>query len=341
MPMTSTRARVADRLRGFVPTKGVSRRDLFGATFASVVLLACRHNADSREAGTPSKTITNRFGTYQIPVEAQRLLLMGNRFDLEVAVALGLTPIAMGQEYAFKGGPAEHVAPWVPYIPTGEEIFEARSAEIEYLLRLRPDLILCQGQHLDSTSYRNYNSLSAVAPIVPTNLVAWREDLEQVAGWLGREARLAETFRQYDALRDDIKRRHASRIARARVAFGSLEPPNLLLRSLNDPHGPAARALADLGGQFLAPSVPERTSRPGFYEIGMENLREMAPADAILLWAPTEEVRSAFLANPLWPLLPAVQAGRAIVSTNNVGQGSVYTVMECLRLWDQVYSALA
>ena len=320
---------------------GVSRRQLFGVAFASVALYACRNGADDRAAGRPAKTIVNRFGTYQIPAEPERLLLMGNRFDLEVAVALGMSPIAMGQEYAFKGGPAEYIAPWVPYTPAGEEVFEARSADIEYLMRLRPDLILCQGHHLDTTSYRNYKSLSAVAPIVHTNLLPWREDLEQLGGWLGRGQRLAETFREYDALLNDVKQRHSSRIASARVAFGSLEPPNLLLRNLDDPHGPAARALADLGGQFLAPSVPPRTDRPGFYEIGMENLREVAPADAILIWAPTEEIRANFLANPLWPLLPAVQAGRAIVSTNNVGQGSVYTVMECLRLWDQVYATLA
>ena len=95
------------------------------------------------------------------------------------------------------------------------------------------------------------------------------------------------------------------------MAFGSLEPPNLLLRSFNDPHDPAAQGLADLGGRVLVPSVPERTSRPGFYEIGMENLREMAPADAILLWAPTDAIRSAFLSNPLWPLLASGPDRRA------------------------------
>jgi hypothetical protein len=37
---------------------------------------------------------------------------------------------------------------------------------------------------------------------------------------------------------------------------------------------------------------------------------------------------------------PAAQAGRAVVSPNSVGQGSVYTVMECRRLCDRVDSIL-
>jgi|EndMetStandDraft_8_1072994.scaffolds.fasta_scaffold425273_2 hypothetical protein len=39
--------------------------------------------------------------------------------------------------------------------------------------------------------------------------------------------------------------------------------------------------------------------------------------------------------------LPQVQAGRATLAPNNVGSGSVYTIMETLRLWDQVYGTLS
>jgi iron complex transport system substrate-binding protein len=341
MLMTSTRARLADLMPDFVRTVGVSRRDLFGTAFASVVLLACRNGADDRSAGGQHKTIEHQFGTSIIPTDPKRLLLMGNRFDLETALALNLAPIAIGQEYAFRGGSVEYVAPWVPYTPDGADVFKSAEVDVEHLLRLRPDLIFCQGYQMESSPSRDFKGLSAIAPVVPTNLLPWREDLQQVASWLGREGRLAETVRQYDALCDEIKQRHASRIAQARVAFGSVEPPTVWLRNLDDPNGPAARALADLGGQLHPLSVPPGGRKPGFFPIGMESIREIAGADAILLWAPTEEVRSAFLANPLWGLLPAVQAGRAVVSTNNVGQGSVYTVMECLRLWDQVYSTLA
>jgi ABC-type Fe3+-hydroxamate transport system substrate-binding protein len=180
--------------------------------------------------------------------------------------------------------------------------------------------------------------LSRVAPVVPTNLLTWREDLQQVAGWLNREARLEQTFQAYDALRDGLKRKHAARLPAARVAFGSFEPPNLLLRDFDNTTGPATQALAELGGRLLP--LPVAASRPGFYTVSLENLQAMAAADGILIWAPDETARNLFLQSPLWPLLPAVQAGRAVVSPNNIGQGSVYTVMECLRLWDQVYSAL-
>jgi iron complex transport system substrate-binding protein len=310
--MPSQTCLIRDSCTGLTPIDGVTRRDLISSAFGAALLAACRSDVGPSVSAVQSRTITNRFGTYQIPLKADRLILMGNRFDLETARALDLSPVAIGQEYAFRGGPAEYVAPWVPYTPSNIEVFNAREATIEYLLRLRPDLLFCQGQHLDGTQYRSYKSLSAVAPIVPTNLLPWREDLQQVAGWLNREERLADTFRQYDELRDAIKQRHARRIASARVAFGHVEPPSIWLRSLDDLHGPAARALADLGGQLLPLSVPLANDRgPGFYQIGQESLREIAAADAILLWAPDESIRAAFLENPLWPRLSAVQAGRA------------------------------
>jgi hypothetical protein len=39
--------------------------------------------------------------------------------------------------------------------------------------------------------------------------------------------------------------------------------------------------------------------------------------------------------------LPQVQAGRVPLAPNNVVSGSVYTIMETLRLWDQVYGTLS
>src|SRR5262249_29810142 len=114
------------------------------------------------------------------------------------------------------------------------------------------------------------------------------------------------------------------------------------LHDFEDKRGPATQALADLGGKILPLSVPyDPTLSPRQRPISLGNLRLIDPADAILVWAPGDSERAAVLADPPWPLLPAVRAGHAVVSPNNVGAGSVYTVMECLRLWDQVYSTLS
>lgn len=51
--------------------------------------------------------------------------------------------------------------------------------------------------------------------------------------------------------------------------------------------------------------------------------------------------RQKLLNSPLWPLLDVVKNDRVVITPNVLGTGSVYTRMECLRLWDQVYSKLA
>lgn len=43
----------------------------------------------------------------------------------------------------------------------------------------------------------------------------------------------------------------------------------------------------------------------------------------------------------LWQRLPAVQAGRVVVTDTRTNQGSVYAAMESLRLLDPLYSTLA
>ena len=245
----------------------------------------------------------------------------------------------MGIEYTFPGSHDPNVAPWVPFDPAGIETF-SMEASAEQILSFDPDLVILRGYTSEWYPDR-FAALSAVVPHVPTNMLPWRQDLERVAAWLGREDALARTFADYDAARDAVKARHAALIPTARMAFGSVEPPVVWLVT-TDATAPAAETLKDLGGVAMA--VPAGTSvEGGWYQISPENLGVIGQnADAVLLWAPTRDVLDSFVAgNPLWPRLPQVEAGRALLSPNNVGNGSVYTMMETIRLWDEVYASLA
>ncbi|MGD9894633.1 MAG: ABC transporter substrate-binding protein [Dehalococcoidia bacterium] len=323
----------------------VTRRGLMVGALATALFVACGDDRNEDAPPTAStRTITTKYGTYDIPTDPQRIVLMENRVELETAAALGLSPIAIGKFFSFTGGHHEFVAPWVPFTVSNEQFFDTFETDIEAMLQLRPDLIVSGTTWLDrdDPSARSYSALRAVAPVVPINVdLPWREALQEVAGWLGREDRLAETLREFDALRDGIKQKHASRIQHARVAYGSYESPNLFLRDFDEAKGPATKALSELGGHLLPLSVPVDPRFQGNRPISMENLRVLEEADAILIWAPDPVQRAEFMGNPLWPLLPAVRAGRAVVAPQNVGAGFLYTIMECLRLWDQVYATLA
>jgi iron complex transport system substrate-binding protein len=318
----------------------VVRRDVLASALAVTLFILRGDEFISGAAEDTTKTITNEFGTYEIPVNPQRLLLMGNRLDLEIACALGLSPIAIGRENDFRGGAVDYVAPWVPFDPSAvESVFDLSSPDVEMVLALNPDMIFAAKRRLEP-DWIDFATLSAVAPVIPTDMLPWREDLQQVAGWLGRQDRLDQAFREFGDLQEAITVRHGGSIARARVVIGNFEAPNTLWLVEPEAIGvPARDALTALGGQQhpldLGPS-----EFAGWSSISMENLRLIEDADAILIWAADEDQRAELLAHPLWKMLPAVEDGRAIVSTNNLGYGSIYTIMECMRLWDEVYALL-
>lgn len=316
---------------------GPTRRQFMAG--ASAALGAGLLAGPARAQGT-AKTITTLNGTYDIPLNPQRLVLMGNRLDLETSLALGLSPVAMGFEYKFNNSHADVVAPWVPYDPANIEIFDWQEVTAEQILSYEPDLIFARYQEAEWKPER-FAAISKIAPVIPIGEGTWREDLTQVAGWLERSDALARVFAEHDTLRDDIKARHGERIASAKVSFGSVEPPVVWLCD-HKAAVPAAQSHADLGGQILPWPGAASDEFEGWMELSPENLGLIGESDAILFWAPTREILDEFVStSPLWDRLPPVAAGRAVLAPNNVGSGSVYTIMETLRLWDQVYGTLA
>jgi iron complex transport system substrate-binding protein len=286
-----------------------------------------------------AKSITTKLGTYDVPLDPKRIVLIGNRMDLETVVALGLKPVAMGIEFRFINSHADTVAPWVPFDPAGVETFDME-ASAEQILSYEPDLIFIRDVATGWNQPRT-DALMDVAPIITTGGLPWREDLAQIGEWLGRSEQAAATAAEFDALVETTKARHAEKLATAKVAFGSIEPPQVWVTDLTA-DAPAAQGLRALGGQAFTLPADAATYEGGWAGISPENLSLISDADALLFWGPTPDVFEQFHAStPLWDRLPAVEGGRAVISENNVGNGSVYTVMQTLRLWDQVYGTLA
>lgn len=315
----------------------LTRRGFLAASTAAIAASAFARPALAQSA---TKSITTTYGTYDIPADPKRVVLMGNRVDLEIALALGITPVAMGREFSFEGSHHPDVAPWVPFDPSGVEMFDPRAATAEQIFAYEPDLIIQRG-YTSEWEPERFTALSKIVPHIPTDTKPWREDMAQSGEWLGRGEQLAKVFTEHDALRDSIKAKYAALIPSKKMAYGSVEPPIVWLTGQSST-APAAQSLKDLGGVDMPfPSVVQPEG--GWGQLSPENLGLIGEgADAILLWAPTRDILDKFVAeNPLWPRLPQVESGRALLAPNNVGNGSVYTIMETLRLWDQVYATLA
>jgi len=79
--------------------------------------------------------VTNRFGSFDVPREPQRDVGWEGRRDLETALALGLSPIAVGSNAVGEDG---KLAPFVPFDLTGVQVTSRPSRTWSSSRRWRP-----------------------------------------------------------------------------------------------------------------------------------------------------------------------------------------------------------
>ena len=154
-----------------------------------------------------------------MPTDPQRVVGIEGRRDLETALALGLRPVGIGSNALYGG---DTPAPWLDLPLDGVTMIQQTEPSLEQIAALRPDLVLTRDLNIEELR----DELVAIAPVLPVGSGTdpddtgedWRTDLQRVAGWLGREDRLAETLATYDARRAEIAARHAGALSSAVVA---------------------------------------------------------------------------------------------------------------------------
>lgn len=270
-----------------------------------------------------SRSITTVLGTYDVPADPQRVVCIDSRLDLEPAVALGLAVI--GHAY---GAPE----PWVPADP--DWVFVGDIPDLEKVLALDPDLIICTDVGDRDSDYWPINRLRNVAPLLPPAYVwPWKEIVAKLGEWTGRTGAADSVLADYDALIADIKARRGDLIAGKTIAVVQPNGGGLVSiqaeMSLLQP-----QVLADLGGKMLSPDENQDTSAENFGTA-------FADVDGFLLVNHGEGLVEDLAANPLWTRLPAVAAGKVMAPLGNTNFGGVYTAMHIARLFDELYGMLA
>jgi iron complex transport system substrate-binding protein len=324
------------------PAAVTSRRTFLTLLGAAGLAAGCGAPTATAPAAPATRTVTHRFGTFEVPTDPQRVVGIEGRRDLETALALGLRPVGIGSNALYGG---DTPAPWLDLPLDGVTVIQQTEPGLEQIAALRPDLVLTRDSNIEELR----DELVALAPVLPVGSGTdpdntgddWRADLEQVAGWLGREDRLAATLAAYDAQRDEIAARHADPITSAVVAVVQYSAEGGTLEtSRTDGFYLQAQALGALGGRHL-PYLEELPRTDYIASFSTEQMGELAPADAILMIANTADDRAALDAQPLWQRLPAVAAGRVVLTDSRANYGSVYAAGEGLRLLDELYATLA
>jgi iron complex transport system substrate-binding protein len=270
-----------------------------------------------------TRSVTTVLGTYDIPADPQRVVCIDSRLDLEPAVALGLNVI--GHAY---GKPE----PWVPANP--DWTFVGEIPDLEQVLALDPDLIICTDVGDHDSEYWPINRLKDVAPVLPPDYThPFKQIVAELGAWTGRSNNADAVLAEYDALIADIKARRADLIAARSIAV--VQPwsdGTVYLQaelSLLQP-----QVMADLGSKTLAPVEGNVISAENFASIFGE-------VDAILYVNHGEGAVEQIAVDPLWTRVPAVAAGKTIAPLGNTNFGGVYTAMQIARFLDELYGLLA
>jgi iron complex transport system substrate-binding protein len=316
--------------------EGTRREFLAGAALTALLLAGC--GSETEPTAEPrTRTVKNRFGTFQVPTDPRRVVGLEGRRDFETAIALGLGIVGVGSNALFAD---DQIAPFIDFDISRVEIIEQTEPDLERIAALRPDLILTRASNIEELR----DPLARLAPLVPVDddgVIRWRPDLEQTARTLGRTDRLAPLLDGYDRRLARVKDRHAARIADATVAVVQFGEEGVFYASGTDGFYLQAQTVGDLGGNHL-PFLDTLTDEPGGSgEFSAEQTSRLEPADAILVIVNSAQERREVERLALWRRLPAVRADRVVFTDFRTNYGSVYAAGAALDLLDRLYATLA
>lgn len=273
-----------------------------------------------------TRSVTTVYGTYDIPAAPQRVVAIDSRLDLQPALALGLPVVGYG-----------HSVPgsWVPVDASAE--FVGSEVNVEQVLALNPDLIICSDYDPDSVWWPA-NKLKDIAPVVPTsNDQPWKTAFRELAALLGREGEGETAFGEYDALIADIKARRAEQIASKIII--NIQPGDGVIYGMNGSKMLVPQVLADLGAKTVVPAEGQDYD----IEIAPEQFGNiLGNVDGFILATSADEADplAGLSADPLWQRLPAVANGIIRPSNGNVNYGSIYSAIYIAQMVDELYGKL-
>ncbi|MCI9887283.1 iron-siderophore ABC transporter substrate-binding protein [Micrococcales bacterium 31B] len=251
------------------------------------------------------RSVQTANGPVSVPADPQRVVVLDTD-KLDIVCALGLqsrlvgaaTPSADTNQPQYLGAVIEAV----PAVGTLQE------PDLEKIAALKPDLIL--GSAFRTQGF--YANLSKIAPTAFTAEVGtpWKQNLVADGTALGRGAAAQAALDDYETRAADLE---------ANLAGGATTAS--IVRFMGDKiriYGPTSFSGSVLEDAGVARPVFQQlvgAKDRRFAEISEENI-EQAAADVIYVSAYSEagvERSRAALATPLWQTLPATQAGKTYI----------------------------
>ena len=220
-------------------------------------------SAPAALAAPATRQVETSLGRIDIPTAPQRVVAIDSRIGLEQALAFDLPLVGYSHSRA---------RPWVPVPPSVP--FLAAPPDLEQILMLAPDLILCPDSAPNS-DWWPLARLPAIAPVLPSNhRVTWQENLTRLGGWLDRPDKAARIVAAHAEVGAAIHQRHRQAIEGSLFAalhYDAIKR-RLLVRSAGTRYGLVmpAQVLAEFGGREVAADKPGPMRTEGQSELGNE-----------------------------------------------------------------------
>jgi len=273
----------------------------------TTALLGATLLAVAEAAAAWPRVIDHPLGQTTLPAEPERIVAMSTAQHVDSLIALGKPPVGAMTYGLAPGDDPDAYPPAIAEQAVAADITAVGSpggVDLEAVAVLEPDLII-------SSAWRGrelYESLSRIAPTITTSRARYFPiRLREIARAVGREERAERVVARY--------REHAARV-RERVGGRevAIVRPRLQSVWMYGPPSDAGRILADAG--IAVQPVPDDASitsdAPG--AIGELSLERLPVIDAPRLFVILYNLRhheglEGYLNGPMWPRLPAVQAG--------------------------------
>lgn len=257
-----------------------------------------------------TRTVEHAFGTTEVPVDPQRIAVVGRRGVLAVVLDLGFEPIAALDGSFVYGQPFHPLitdrAEEIGIEPIGRT---DAGPNLEQVVALNPDLII--GASVDFEQIAS--QLAQIAPTVGVefDFVDPAANVQTVAEVLGVGDEATDRLEEFWAEVDTV----AANLPDPGTI--SLVLPSLEVMRIYRGNSFVGQLVKDLGGQIvptekaLPPDPEER-----FYNIVSLEQVDLLSGDRLIFYVNlAEEAQAAyreFLAQPLVQRLPAVQAGQVL-----------------------------
>ena len=304
------------------------------AVFAALALLAgCSTGAvggaedagaatDVERDGEFPRTVTHAYGQTEITEAPQRVATI-SWVNADVSLALGVVPVGMPRN-SF-GANANGSTDWfdAELAAVGgrmpELYSETDGINTEAIAALQPDLIL--GAYSGMTE-EEYQTLSKIAPTIamPEGDVAfgtpWQESTRLIGQALGRSDRAEELIDEVEGRIAEVAEDHPG-IRGKTFVYGTVDPGAAeKIYAFTDVDN-RPRFLTQLG-MVQAPVVAEASAgSPDQFAVtwSPERADELV-SDILVTYAVSPDVAAAIESDPLLGRIPAVEAGRMVVQTD-------------------------